>query len=308
LPEEFIDLLMNTVSTPLKVWRGLLREVFWLRRGAVRPIHNGIEVDREIAVAWLIERGGARLVAPDGTEERFDAGTWVFLADRRGLVQHFAPGTRLISLRFALEWPDGRPLFDRSVTVAFAAAWHPGLAASARMLLRVSHAHRLPFGPEQLTDPLRPAEFFARECAVGDWLAEVVAAFQAKQVPMNAPAGTDERVARALRLITETPWTTSLKESQLARQVGLSVSQLNKLFVSETGKTPAAWREDRRFRLVQLALLEGAGSVKAAAAEYGFKSLSHFSVWFKRHTDFTPTDYLRSGRIQATATHLRTKR
>jgi hypothetical protein len=60
-------------------------------------------------------------------------------------------------------------LFDRTSAVLFSLKKHPELLAATWKLLRISHANRLPFGPEQLSAEIGPGEFFDRQQSVAEW-------------------------------------------------------------------------------------------------------------------------------------------
>lgn len=84
------------------------------------------------------------------------------------------------------------------------------------------------------------------------------------------------------------------KES-LTRACGVSVSRLDRLFVQSKGITSRRCFENRRF-LTARSVVEAGGDlpIKALAYQLGFKQLSHFSTWFKRHAGSPPLRY-RSG-------------
>jgi AraC-like DNA-binding protein len=81
----------------------------------------------------------------------------------------------------------------------------------------------------------------------------------------------------------------------LARVCGISVSTLERYFVTSHGKSPKKWLAEQRY-IQALDLLHNGASVKEAAAILGFKHPSHLTNAFKKHKGLSPT---RNGRRTA---------
>ena len=87
----------------------------------------------------------------------------------------------------------------------------------------------------------------------------------------------------------------------LAREMGISVSQLERAFANRTAMTPAGvWREMRLLHARSL-LLNSSLSVTEVATACGFADSSHLNRWFQRAFGETPRQVqrLRSSRITA---------
>ena len=104
----------------------------------------------------------------------------------------------------------------------------------------------------------------------------------------------DPRILRAARFIDNHPLRITGGESQLARRVGLSVSQLSRLFVRDLGISPQRYADSRRLEKGRQLLHLNRHSIKEVAAELGFSSLPHFSAWFRRMEGMSPPEYLKS--------------
>lgn len=107
---------------------------------------------------------------------------------------------------------------------------------------------------------------------------------------MTQGARLDERIIAALRRLDEQTSQAAPREGELARLAGLSVSQFNRLFIGQVGCTPIAYRDRRKTDLVRIALQETERSIKSIAYGFGFKTLSHFSVWTRKHLGASPRD------------------
>ena len=97
----------------------------------------------------------------------------------------------------------------------------------------------------------------------------------------------DWRVERAVRRMRSNfASRTTIRE--LARQLGVSVSQLERAFSEHTDMTPSAvWREMRLLEARRL-LLNTSNSVSQVAASCGFADSSHLHRWFRRAFGETP--------------------
>jgi len=91
---------------PFGAWQALRRELLWAR---VRERSTPLPEKRpfEEYAAWFVLRGEARHRAA-GREARARAGEWL-LPPLGWAEQSFAPGTRLLSLRFRFTYADGSP-------------------------------------------------------------------------------------------------------------------------------------------------------------------------------------------------------
>jgi AraC-like DNA-binding protein len=70
--------------------------------------------------------------------------------------------------------------------------------------------------------------------------------------------------------------------------VGLSVSQINRLFLRQFRVSSHGYFERRRQAYAIAALQSSARTVKEVAYELGFSSLPHFSAWAKRRLGHSP--------------------
>ena len=82
--------------------------------------------------------------------------------------------------------------------------------------------------------------------------------------------------------------------SDVARHVGVSRSQLYRLFVSELKLTPMQALTQVRIRHACALLRRGDLSVKAVAASVGFENPLYFSRRFHEIVGSPPTEYIRS--------------
>jgi AraC-like DNA-binding protein len=114
----------------------------------------------------------------------------------------------------------------------------------------------------------------------------------AEVAPLTLPRPRDRRVARACAAIADDP-SLDHRLDDLARVARTSPRQLGRLFVQETGMSPAAYRE--QLRLLRGLERIGAGeSILAVALDLGYASASSFGVMFKRALGTSPGRYFPS--------------
>ena len=77
---------------------------------------------------------------------------------------------------------------------------------------------------------------------------------------------------------------------QMAERVNMSERNFARSFKAETGKSPARYVEGVRVEAARDALLDGASSLKGAAAAFGFGSEENMRRAFKRRLGATPSD------------------
>jgi AraC-like DNA-binding protein len=214
----------------------------------------------------------------------------------RGVTeQSFAPQTELLSVRFDLHWPDGRPLFDLDLPVIASAADFPDLRTSATALAGACLGTPLDAPGAARVGAMAIEQFARIEMAFAAYLVQWIDVLRSAGVTPTPDVPPDARVAEALRLLQDQ----DLPTPDLAKRLNLSISQLDRLFVRHVGRTPSAWREQRRLDRVRRALRHSTQPIKAIAYAEGFKRLSHFSAWFSRHAGLTARAYRQRGDASA---------
>ena len=100
--------------------------------------------------------------------------------------------------------------------------------------------------------------------------------------------GIDERVRIAVDLLHARDLADPLALETLAAAVHISPNHLIRLFRKDLQTTPHQFWDRLRIEHAQSRLRQPDMRVKEVAIDLGFKHLSHFSKWFKRHTESTP--------------------
>ncbi len=292
--------MSRTGKSRLKMdFYGLHPRLVWANEREVEPeFQEAGETRGETdTVVWFIEKG-AVTVTYENAVARAKAGQWIFLRAENGR-QKFEPGSRLISLRFHLRLRGGESLYAPRQDLIMEEAECPGLMEAARALVakfaRVDALGMLWVARERLA----LADNFRIEAAFMDWLGAYVEVMEAAGETPAAAGERDERVVKALTLMEEHRMRDKFSESELAKQCGLSVNQLGRVFRREMGMSPFQYYDRQRLELAHHALAESKLPVKEIGFELGFGSASHFSNWFAQRTKTGPRDYRMRNRTLA---------
>ena len=136
---------------------------------------------------------------------------------------------------------------------------------------------------------LRVAELAAldaREAVEARLMSVLMDELESARVEPLLPLPSDPRARRAAEWVLKHP-ADGMTATALARQCGLSVRTLERLFRAETGMRFGLWRQKARL-LESVRVLVDGGSVTDAALESGYSSVSAYIAAFKQTFGRTP--------------------
>lgn len=272
-------------ETTYAIWQGLQRRLLWAYDGEPPASAGGYQPFEDCG-GWLVRAGEARVeVAKQAYVAR--AGEWLLPPPAGVERQAFTPGTRLLSVRFKLHWPDGRTLFDPHRPAVVLADKFPDLRIAAQDMVRVTRPDNADPGIRTTLRTTRLATFHAIERAFLRLVDAWCQTLESLGIPMHVPGNLDPRISKAIELIDRT----DRPMKQIASLVSLSISQLDRLFLREVGQSPSAYRTGRRLERIRFALRTSDEPIKAIAYREGFRRLSHFSAWFASQSGMSPRAY-----------------
>ncbi len=276
--------LVTTATMRLMDWRSLDAHVLWAYKGPVVAPAGTFRNDHLVAwrlLAGRVEVRGAKTVC------HARAGEWLFPPSRHD-QRRFTADAELISVHFQARWADGRMLFEENEPASCPAADFPELDPAATAVVdELQMAFPAPSSnlPQEQTDLFT---YLKVENTLPKWLT----AYTRTRLKMGATLvmqGTSEpRVLQGIEFLNNWPVEKPLHAPHLATQLNLSMSQLNRLFVAETGKTPLRHFDDRRVEVARNLLRTSTLQVKEIAYTVGFKQPAHFSNWFFKKTGAFP--------------------
>lgn len=277
-------------------WSQFRLQLLWAYKGAATDYRSCILPATPIA-AWLLLKGHV-LHTCDGQTTRYDAGSWVFPCGREGW-QEFSEDAEILSIRFLAEWPTGESLYDRSRTIAFPATEETELTSIGMRLAKLTQRNFMNVGLGLRRVRSTPQHYFEMQRLLYDWMRLFSRAMERRSLLPNIRASMNERVREAVYLIENLPLNQPFTESELASRISLSVSQLNRLFMQETGMTPYAYWDEKRVIAARTALRDSKKSIKSIAYGLGFGSLPHFSKWIKKKLGYPPRQVRDTARLRA---------
>ncbi len=240
--------------------------------------------------AWLVREGWAR-VEHDGQVHTAEPGQWVIVKPGPR-VQTFASDTRMLSIAFEARWPDGSHLYDEGLSLVLDAAEAPALERKALPLLRsMKVVNPETWDARQHRVDLR--RFLMLERALCEWLMALSGVLDDRGIVHSGQTGSDERVRVAVDLLNAHELGEPLDLDELAARAGVSLNHLTRLFRRDLHTTPHDYWDRLRTEYARGRLVQPDSRVKEVSIELGFKYLSHFSKWFKRHTGKTPREIQR---------------
>jgi len=114
-------------------------------------------------------------------------------------------------------------------------------------------------------------------------------------IPIARSVPRDEAMLRVRGLIEQHP-EMPFDAADLAHQVNLSVSQMNRRFRAATGLSPQVYWQQQRAALCRRTLRERNETLERLAPMLGFSDVYYFSRWFRKQAGMTPGEYRRQSR------------
>lgn len=101
---------------------------------------------------------------------------------------------------------------------------------------------------------------------------------------------TNDRLTKVMHFVT-TNYRQKIELEKVAAIANMHPSAFCRYFKEKTGKSLSGFISDIRIGYACKLIIEGQLSVSQVCFECGFNNLSNFNRTFKRHTEFTPTQY-----------------
>ena len=298
-----MDSLSNRVATllPLHEWACLRMELFWIYDRIVfaqyqqgrKEVHPGYR-------AWLLRKGSVSMTTAERTYTA-TAGSWIMTPLSPAEVK-FSRDAHILSINFICQWPSGENILVGKEGLSFKSEKYPELERSATEMERQL---RRQFPVEGQREQL-----YARQTSTfGDFLGVQGLFFHLLatwfQIEMENGArltrltSGDSRPFQAARCLNTAPLDRPFPVAWLQQETGLGLMRLNQLFFSEFGLTTRKYWDRRRLEFAKQCLETSPMPMKEIAYRLGFRSDSHFVIWFRRLAGARPGEY-RTGYRAAT--------
>ncbi|MGE9295621.1 MAG: helix-turn-helix transcriptional regulator [Puniceicoccales bacterium] len=287
---------MSATRPLVENWNDLTTRLIWAYDGPVRERFRHAHYRPEGVAAWFIREGSVTLEFESGRES-YACGAWVFPRKENGM-QYFSEGSVILSVRFMAEWKEGIPLFDCSKSRTLKgentkkltniaerlARSFVGVSFENATMERVPQTHDMYFNQQRL--------FYA-------WMLAYSKAMEEYGLTADLANPLDDRVSTGMSIMDRRRLQDPITEQQVADIVGISVTQLNRLFVAQLGMTAAEYWETRRKRMALNLIQTTSRSIKTISYDLGFSSLSHFSVWVKKRFGMSPRELRKIAAVES---------
>lgn len=283
-----------TCALSVETWDRLRRELVWIRRAPVDSYnrHNSYRPQGRIA-AWRFIRGSGSFRLASGRCKAV-AGQWIIPGVGAG-ENLFTEDAEIISVRFHVEWPGGENLFDHRDPIVIGSAAGRSLDEAGFALVDFVQGKLSPQGFHLPRASIQLDQYLTLQTHFDRWVrAYVNMMTEQGRVPRAEPR-VDARILEAMKLMESRLRASEVMlENDVARAVGLSLSQFKRLFGRDLKKSPKSWLDDLRYELACDRLGETNQTVKQIGYELGFRSPNHFSSWFAKHRGSPPSQARRS--------------
>lgn len=230
--------------------------------------------------SWYIRSGSVNL-STDRTTRLIGPGHWVLLDPFIIRTHAFSPGTCILSIAHQIEWRGGFAPYPIADPLILRNGDRPDFLTAAEALVTT-------LGETRRESSLKTA--CRHQAAFFSWLAgwHQVREEGVSDRSFSGPAA-DSRLQTALALLSRRPGLGVIDYSLLQASLGLSRSQIDRLFQQHFGLTPREWCQRQTLAIAQQALLATPRSIKEIARDLRFHDGSHFARWFRSQTGRSPS-------------------
>lgn len=287
---------------PMREWAYVHSGLEWIYDHEVPVDYRDRAVNKEKGGywAWYIRQGRAWVVTRTGKRYEAGPGMWLMVPTEQ-LTQHFSKDAHILSLHFLCQWPSGENILASNGGLVFDGARYPALERRATRLERMVRKH-IPNADRHYYSCFSDYErFLSFHILFQQWLMLWFGIQKENGADLSRVLTNDDRLLRALRCVNNAPLAAGLPHETLKRETGLSEAHLNRMFVAEYGMTLRKCWEQRRLNTARSLLETSLTPIKEVAYALGFRSDSHFMMWFKRRTGKRPKEYRRIHRTMTPA-------
>ncbi|CAM3144433.1 helix-turn-helix domain-containing protein [Rariglobus hedericola] len=279
---------------PMREWAYLHSELEWIYDHEVPAVYRDRKVNKEKGGywAWYVRQGKASVRTASGKRYEAGPGMWLLVPTEQ-MTQRFSEDARILSLHFLCQWPSGENILSGNGGLVFAGGEHPLLERKAAQLERMVRKS-IPEADTRYYSCFSDYEqFLSFHVLFQQWLLLWFNIQKQSGADLSRLLTSDDRVLSAMRCLNMAPLREGLPHEALRKESGLGEAQLNRMFMAEYGMTLRKCWEQRRLKAAKSHLETSLMPVKEVAYTLGFRSDSHFMMWFKQHTAQRPKEYRR---------------
>lgn len=281
------------VSSPnltLHEWACIRTELVWAYRHP--PVSKGTVTvcdHRHGNWAWFFEHGHGWVKSPSGQLD-VSAGMWL-IPPREKVERFFSEDSSILSIHFDCQWPSGLEVIATTEGLALSGDRHPDLLRCGHRLERMVRKHFPGDMAAHTNQPRQSSDFelFLRfQAQFLNWMAAWYHVRVQNGASLTRLQTDDDRALRVLRCLNTAVIDGGYPRKELVAVAGLSEVHLNRVFLRAYGISPRKFWDNRQLQLAKRLLETSNAPVKEIAFRIGFRSVSHFVVWFRRFCGLPP--------------------
>lgn len=293
----------NPPQVPIRQWASIHSELHWIYDHTVPSASidrwvNGADTEYR---AWLVHRGSVQVETPNGKIYQAVEGQWIF-PPQSSYQQRFTQDTQILSIHFKCIWPSGEKLFSGRRCVILESKDYPALERRARQLHRAITIQFPDLDTRYFRRFAEYEQFLSMHTMFLKWLSAWVKAQRDNGHKYTRLGQGDDRALQAMHCLHASPLSEGFPVSILKQETKLGEAHLNRLFFAEYGTTLRKAWNNRRLKEAQRLLGTSRIHIKEIAYNLGFKSDSHFMIWFKKHTNLRPGQFRKNYRSPTQST------
>lgn len=272
-------------SFRLDQWTALRLQLLWAYEKEMESASSKRALFYSFQSALLVKQGWAKAGKQEANAVKANEGEWLILP-QGCRWQSFSSDSVALSIGFRFQLPTGEAVYDEGLPVRVRTQDFPKLEREANRAMRAMRRH-IGLGFYLRKQMVNMRDFLTAQNALRFFLIELAEVFHAQGAHPRIMSHENPHVLKAFEFIESG----GQSGAEVARLVGISLTQLDRLMVAETGYTVHGQLELRRLQLAQDALQADATPLKTIAYDLGFCSPSHFHSWFKKRQGMTPSQY-----------------
>lgn len=280
---------------PLHEWSCLRAELVWIYDRAVEPSMHHWRGPGEHMPGyrmWLL-RCGTVSIKTQKRNYLIGPGKWLAPVEKAKEVR-FSCDARLLSIHFLCHWPSGENVLRRKEGSSFKAEKYPVLERMAKRLhLNLQRQFPEKGESEHMYGHKTSsyADFFNFQSIFLRWIAVWMQVEIENGATLTRLTSGDDRPFQAARYLNQAALDGGFPAAELQRESGLGLMRLNQLFLSQFGLTTRKYWDRRRLDFARQCLETSRMPMKEIACRLGFRSDSHFVIWFRRLAGVRPGEY-----------------
>ncbi len=216
-----------------------------------------------------------------------EAGEWVFQQPEH-VKSEYELGTQVLEVAYTIRWLGQEPLLFPPL-----GAWKSGplplLEEKSLVFYRtVQQALGMVSTYQMRYRPINMRQFFQFRGWFDDWMVTLEDVWRDSGKSWQAASPDDSKIVMAVKYLETLPMDRPISVTGMAKSLGVSTSQLTRLFQQHCGMAPKEYRMNLKLKQAMRDLQSTDYEIKEIAQRLG---CSHVWLinWLRRHTGKTPT-------------------